>query len=673
MLISTLRALVLTVSLTALAHSQTVVFVDTSATGANDGTSWTDAFPDLQDGLAAAAGGDELWVAAGTYVTSTTDATVSFVLPEGVALYGGFAGVETTLAERDWSTNITLLSGDVAGDDAVGPGGWVPTSPNAGHVVDASGVSIAAILDGFTVSFGNTGPIGTGAGHPLMYGSGIYADGGSPTVRHCTIRYNQAAFAHGGGMYVYNGSPEITDCQFLDNYVHLGDGGGLFVAGNSVPIVEDCVFARNTTVGSSGDTTGGGMSNESSQAVTVSRCLFENNTSRPFYSISDYTAYGGGLHNFSAPITVEDCVFTGNAAQYGAGFMTWDSATLVNCLFYKNKPTPWEGSLGGYGGDGTVMINDFSPGVMALKNCTIADNDGEKYPGVMVSWNASATIENCVIWGNDAKHPETSGGWKEQAAGDFEASWSCIATIFAPHAPGEDPIDPEDLPGCIDLDPAFADGPGANYRVAAGSPCIDAGNNAAIPAGVVTDLDGLARFVDDPSTPDTGLGTAPLIDMGAFEFGGTMPIAEIVPYGCGVNPPGSLTVVSGLPQIGTTVVLGLDNPLGTQAPGSLPFLGLATAPDPAFPCGTPIPGFGMSGTGAVGELLLSLTGPNPFQVIAAGPWLGAGLPADASVPIPPDPVYAGLSVFAQGVLLDPSPAAPVKIGLTTSLELRIGL
>ena len=145
----------------------------------------------------------------------------------------------------------------------------------------------------------------------------------------------------------------------------------------------------------------------------------------------------------------------------------------------------------------------------------------------------------------------------------------------------------------------------------------------------------------------------------------------VVPYGCGVNPAGSMTVISGVPSIGTTVTLGVDNPLGTQAPGSLPFLALATAPDPAFPCGTLVPGFGMGGGGAPGELLLGVA-PPPFLVIAGASWAGPGTPAPIALPIPADATLLGASFYAQGLLLDTSPGASVSFGLTDAVELQVG-
>ncbi len=148
---------------------------------------------------------------------------------------------------------------------------------------------------------------------------------------------------------------------------------------------------------------------------------------------------------------------------------------------------------------------------------------------------------------------------------------------------------------------------------------------------------------------------------------------DVVTYGCGLNPAGSLVHLGGEASLGSVVTLGVDNPVGTQAPGSLPFLGLAFAANPAGPpCGTPLPGYGMAGGGSPGELLISLAAPNPFQVLAGAPWAGPGSPSVFALPIPSSATLIGLSVFAQGILLDFTPGAHVPVGLAGAAELRIG-
>ncbi len=84
--------------------------------------------------------------------------------------------------------------------------------------------------------------------------------------------------------------------------------------------------------------------------------------------------------------------------------------------------------------------------------------------------------------------------------------------------PGEDPPDPANFPGSTDLDPQFVNALGGDFNLGPASPCIDAGDNGSVGAGVTADLAGRARLQDDPDTPDTGSGVAPMIDMGAYEL-----------------------------------------------------------------------------------------------------------------------------------------------------------
>ena len=106
----------------AVAHGQSVLYVDDDAPVAGDGTSWATAYNDLQDALGAANPGDEIWVAAGIYTPDrgTGDRNATFQLIIGVAIYGGFAGGETDLGQRDAATNVTILSGDLADADDTG-------------------------------------------------------------------------------------------------------------------------------------------------------------------------------------------------------------------------------------------------------------------------------------------------------------------------------------------------------------------------------------------------------------------------------------------------------------------------------------------------------------------------------------------------------------------------
>jgi hypothetical protein len=143
-------------------------------------------------------------------------------------------------------------------------------------------------------------------------------------------------------------------------------------------------------------------------------------------------------------------------------------------------------------------------------------------------------------------------------------------------------------------------------------------------------------------------------------------------YGSGVNPASSLTVLSGVAEVSQTVRLGLDNPLATQAPGAtLPYVALSIAPDPAYPCGTLLPSFGMGGPLMDGELLISLAPNELILPLLTGPaWQGPGIPAPVDIPIPANPMWVGTVLYAQGVLIDS--AGPVYVGLTEAVALSIG-
>lgn len=151
----------------------------------------------------------------------------------------------------------------------------------------------------------------------------------------------------------------------------------------------------------------------------------------------------------------------------------------------------------------------------------------------------------------------------------------------------------------------------------------------------------------------------------------TRPLAAT--FGCGVNPEGSIAVFDGAPALGRTVEITIDNPLGTQTAGSWAFLLFSNAPDANYPCGTLLPNFGMSGVGTDGELLIDAFAPNPILTFDGGPWLAPGSPVVLSIPIPPDPLYAGFQVWAQAAIVDPSGTAGAPhFALTDAVELTLG-
>jgi hypothetical protein len=152
--LSLLAVLVGSLAFVAPARAATgpVCYVKADASGANNGNSWTDAYKDLQTALGDA-NCTEIWAAAGTYKpTSGTDRTATFQLINGVALYGGFAGTETARSQRNPAVNVTILSGDLNGND--GPN-FANYSDNSYHVIIGHYTDASTILDGFTVRGGN--------------------------------------------------------------------------------------------------------------------------------------------------------------------------------------------------------------------------------------------------------------------------------------------------------------------------------------------------------------------------------------------------------------------------------------------------------------------------------------------------------------------------------------
>lgn len=427
----TLTAVTLAASFLASAADAAVKYVNVAlATGANDGTSWDNAYrgpQGLKTAMDAAVTGDEIWVAKGSYTASPSTRSASHLLKLGVAVYGGFVGGETSLGERDWVANVTILSGDLLGnDDAT----VASRSDNSYHVV-TSGTGTTQSLDGFTLYGGNA----NGAG-------GANQDKGGAII--CLA----------------NQSPTFRNCRFVDNRCTFGGGAGYLL--NSSPKFFDCSFEINT----------GG-------------------------------AFGGAFDsaNNTQP-TFERCVFVGNKAQRAGAleFFGGSQPKVTNCLFVGNQST-------GAGGGGAIWLGSSSNGT--FRNITVTGNSSTVVAGGIYNTGGTSTFANVISYGNTGPGTTADHGIKSQG-GTSVVTYSNVQGITSGT-------------GNINLDPSFADAGNGDYSLSAASPCIDAGNNASVPAGVTTDLNGDPRFVDEPSVPDTGGGTAPIVDMGAYELQATAP------------------------------------------------------------------------------------------------------------------------------------------------------
>ncbi|MCQ3935926.1 MAG: hypothetical protein DPW18_02645, partial [Chloroflexi bacterium] len=355
------------------AHAAGIIYVNDDAAGANNGTSWTNAYTDLQSALAAAASGDQIWVAAGTYKpTTTTQRFISFTLKNGVAVYGGFAGTESSLSERDPAANVTILSGDIGTANDM--------SDNSYHVVNASSTLNTAVLDGFTITGGNAtgiGSNGNGGGifiltsaspalsnliisnnHANDKGGGMYNYIDiTPSLTNVTFTGNSAAL--GGGVYTQDADPTLTNVTFSGNTAS-NMGGGMYNTDGSVPILTNVTF-----IGNSAASAGGGMRNIVCDPILINVTFTENSA-----------AFGGGMQNLGANPTLTNVTFSGNTAG-GAIYNGSSNPTIRNSIMYgntggeivdTNSSAPvvtYSIVQGGYAGEGNL---DADPMLGALAN-----------------------------------------------------------------------------------------------------------------------------------------------------------------------------------------------------------------------------------------------------------------------------------------------------------------
>jgi uncharacterized repeat protein (TIGR01451 family) len=379
-------------------------------------------------------------------------------------------------------------------------------------------------------------------------GGGLYCAGSgsgagcSPTLAHVTFSGNWAV--RGGAMY--NGgengasSPMLTDVVFSNNRAE-NDGGAMVNDGRggaSHPTLTHVVFSENSA------RYGGAMYNDGydgASSPTLTDVSFQANLANWGGAV-----YGHGESGTSSP-ALTNVVFSENWAAYEGGAMVNDgedgtsSPALINVVFSENWAAYDGGAMvndGSDGGassptlinvvfsgnwasdDGGAMVNDGSDGGVSsptLTNVTLSGNSAQE-GGAVHSFGddgvCSPTLTNVILWGNAA-----SGGGDEMYNQDATPAIGYSLVEGGWNGPGMYNLNSmvTNEGGNIDADPEFVDGGGGNLRLRGTSPAIDAGDNSALPPGVTTDLDGEERFVDVLSVGDTGSGTSPIVDMGAYE------------------------------------------------------------------------------------------------------------------------------------------------------------
>ena len=329
------------------------IYVNLAATGANNGTTWADAYTNLQTAINAAGAGAQIWVKAGTYKpTSYLDPKVtndprsrSFILKGGVSVLGGFAGMETQLDQRDVESNPTILSGDFNGNDSaawppvVGNDGNVGSgdltrSENAYHVIGALSQTTAPILDGFTITGGNAN--NTSYRQP---NNGFAIPAG--ILLHCAA----------SAIAVVNSDFVLRNAHLIKNNGKEGPMGIYNLTGQLRRVrIADSVFETNLAYYGKG----AGFSAEviGSQNV-VSRPLLQVNVVRSAF-----------LANEARTGPDEDDDLYPDGGEGGAASLYWGvEGNFVNCAFIDNyangkktNGTPWyDSSSGGREGNGGAI------------------------------------------------------------------------------------------------------------------------------------------------------------------------------------------------------------------------------------------------------------------------------------------------------------------------------
>lgn len=459
-----------------------IIYIKPNATG--NGTSWANAQGDLRQALKTAPFGAEIWVAQGTYYPTTcsscteNDRKISFEIPDGVAVYGGFNGTETSLSQRNWNVNKTIISGDIDGDTR--------STHNTYNVFYLKNVSALTILDGFTITGGNA-DFNAPISEIYTSGAAIYNDGRSgsftnPTIRNCTFSLNFAVGV-GGAIFNsagYNGSnqAQYIHCQFNNN-ISQGGGGAVcnwgVYTGSCNPKFEFCQFTGNKT-----DNSGGAILSDGQAGTCEAQyinCQFYKN---------EASLYGGAIYNLgksgNCTPTVTGCLFWSNKAFSAAGIYCLGSENgnssprITNCIFYKNEAT-----TGG----------------------SVYSNAGEDTNGKPTG-TAKPTITNCIIWKNTAPTARLLRNINSAPT----ISYSIVDTTSCSgiHSGVGNGVTCEN--GMIyNQDPLFNDPDNGDFHLRPESPAINTGLNTAITSQNINyDLDSLTRIVGNT------------VDIGAWEF-----------------------------------------------------------------------------------------------------------------------------------------------------------
>ncbi len=351
----------------------------------------------------------------------------------------------------------------------------------------------------------------------------------------------------GGGILCLSGeAPTIRNCEFISNRCTFGGGAGYL--NGSAPTFQNVRFIDNI-----GGAFGGAFDIATGGAITFDGCWFENNSA----------SRAGALEIFAT-----------------------NNVLVANCVFVGNRATGTSGGGGLWIGNG---------GATRVRNCTIVGNSAtaQTAGGIRVQ-GAAATISNTVIWGNTG--PGGAQASANQVTPGSNVNYCLVEGGFAGGT------------GNVMADPNFVNAGAMDFRLALPSPAVDAGDNSALPNSVVADFDGARRYYDEPGTPDTGNGNAPLLDLGAYEFSPNVGQVYCDANGNSTGPPGKIDA-QGSPSIAANNLTLVASDLPAMAFGY--FIASRTRGFVANPNGS---GGNLCLSGAIGRFV----GPGQVQNTGAG-------------------------------------------------------
>ena len=228
---------------TARAGTNPPVYVKWDAPGANNGTSWFNAYRNLRTALQNTQSNDEVWVARGTYVPTTVADPLarhrSFTVPSGARVYGGFAGNELTRSQRSPLLNRTVLSGDIMGNDTPGGGN---RADNSFVILWLASPDLPTIVDGFTIRGANLAENGV----VFEAGGAVkISDGTNARLSNCIITDNDGEEGVAIGINLCLGATAIT---FTNCLVTGNRSVGACILSDNTPNVRfnSCTIASNT-------------------------------------------------------------------------------------------------------------------------------------------------------------------------------------------------------------------------------------------------------------------------------------------------------------------------------------------------------------------------------------------------------------------------------------------